>query len=87
MAWLAVIVFHSALYVATEALDDRITSLAGASIAEWVLWMTSRPWIGVPIFFVMSGYWIAASTDSYRRYGHPTSRYFLRRLRRIYPAF
>lgn len=86
VACLIVIVYHSTFYVATEALDNHIKHLSGASIAEYLLWMTSRLWIDVPMFFVISGYCIAASADFYRRrYDYPTSRYFLRRLRRIYP--
>jgi peptidoglycan/LPS O-acetylase OafA/YrhL len=41
--------------------------------------------MGVPIFFVLSGYCIAASIDGLRRRDHSFREYFLRRFRRIYP--
>jgi peptidoglycan/LPS O-acetylase OafA/YrhL len=41
--------------------------------------------MGVPIFFVVSGYCISASIDSLRRRSHSLAQYFWRRLRRIYP--
>jgi peptidoglycan/LPS O-acetylase OafA/YrhL len=85
VACLIVIVFHSTLYVATESLDDRIKHVPGSSAAEWLIWISSRFWIGVPMFFVISGYCIAASADTYRRLGLSVSQYFNRRLRRIYP--
>ena len=56
-----------------------------AGVAEWLVCATARMWIGVPMFFVISGYCIAASADSHRRNSHPPARYFLRRFRRIYP--
>jgi peptidoglycan/LPS O-acetylase OafA/YrhL len=42
-------------------------------------------WVGVPLFFVISGYCITAAADSARRRPHPAGRFFLRRFRRIYP--
>ena len=45
----------------------------------------ARMWIGVPIFFVISGYCISASADSKRRQRGGVGQYFLRRFRRIYP--
>jgi peptidoglycan/LPS O-acetylase OafA/YrhL len=41
----------------------------------------------VLIFFVVSGYCIAASTDSCRRNNVPATGYMYRRLRRIYPPY
>jgi len=41
--------------------------------------------VGVYLFFVISGYCIAAASDSARRHGSPVRRYFWRRFRRIYP--
>lgn len=42
---------------------------------------------GVPMFFVISGYCIAATAQSTIRKGESTGRYFLRRFRRIYPPW
>jgi peptidoglycan/LPS O-acetylase OafA/YrhL len=48
---------------------------------------TARGWIGVPIFFVISGFCIAATADSARRRGLPVADYFKRRFRRIFPPY
>lgn len=47
--------------------------------------LVSRLWIGVPLFFVISGYCIAASLDSLRRRPHRLREFYYRRMRRIYP--
>ena len=61
------------------------------SEAEWweqaAIWIGQRMWIGVPIFFVISGYCISASADSTRRLGRPITEYFFRRFRRIFPPY
>jgi peptidoglycan/LPS O-acetylase OafA/YrhL len=44
-------------------------------------------WLGVPMFFVISGYCIAATADSTRRRPRALTTYFLRRCRRIYPPY
>jgi peptidoglycan/LPS O-acetylase OafA/YrhL len=44
-------------------------------------------WIGVPMFFVISGYCIAATADSTRRKNGSVGTYFYRRFRRIYPPY
>lgn len=50
--------------------------------------VAQRLWIGVPVFFVISGYCITAAVDSHRRAaGRPLSVYFTRRLRRIFPPY
>ena len=43
--------------------------------------------LGVPLFFVISGYCIAASMDSHRRRGSSSWVFLGRRLRRIYPPY
>lgn len=47
--------------------------------------LVGRLWMGVPIFFVVSGYCIAASIDSLRRKPHSIRNFFYRRFHRIYP--
>lgn len=81
-ACLMLVVFHGSFYAeaAFEA-QDRSTWSAG-SIAIRLIRLL---WVGVPIFFVISGYCIAASVDSLRRKPRPISVYFTRRFRRIYP--
>jgi peptidoglycan/LPS O-acetylase OafA/YrhL len=85
VACLSVVVFHSTFYVATPALDQQARTGAGLTAAEWAVLATSRLWLGVPIFFVISGYCIAASADLQRARGRPAGRFFVRRFRRIYP--
>jgi peptidoglycan/LPS O-acetylase OafA/YrhL len=43
--------------------------------------------VGVALFFVISGYCIAAAADNSRKRSHSTRTYFVRRFRRIYPPF
>ncbi|MEZ6086967.1 MAG: acyltransferase [Pirellulaceae bacterium] len=47
--------------------------------------LVGRLWMGVPMFFVVSGYCIAASIDSLRRKPYSIRQYFHRRFHRIYP--
>jgi peptidoglycan/LPS O-acetylase OafA/YrhL len=84
VACLAVVVFHSTLFVATYENDQ---SLRSASLGRWLTALTARLWAGVPMFFVISGYCISATADSSRRKGHRTGAYFIRRFRRIYPPY
>lgn len=43
--------------------------------------------LGVPLFFVISGYCIAASVDAMRRKGSSPGKFVVRRLWRIYPPY
>jgi peptidoglycan/LPS O-acetylase OafA/YrhL len=49
--------------------------------------VAARTWIGVPIFFVISGYCIMATIDSRRRKSTSIADYVRRRARRIYPPY
>lgn len=84
LACLMVVVFHSIWYVASGDFDDRIRS-TGGSFFDWTLVFFARFWIGVPIFFVISGYCIAASANAVGDRPRGARRYFARRIRRIYP--
>ncbi len=84
IACLLVIVFHSTFYVATP---ENEIGLRSATLDRMVAAATARMWIGVPMFFVISGYCISASADSTRLKNQPTIAYFIRRLRRIYPPW
>lgn len=59
----------------------------GAGLLEGLFPVLHRFWMGVPLFFVISGYCIAASADAARdrRLGAPD--FFWRRFRRIYPVY
>lgn len=79
VACLAVVVFHATRYLADEP-------PAGA-IARAVVAATSRLEIGVPLFFVISGYCISASMEA-GSWTEGGARAFLwKRLRRIYPPY
>lgn len=49
--------------------------------------IASRLWMGVPIFFVISGYCITATAISHSRGGKPVGQYFYKRVRRIFPPY
>ena len=58
------------------------------SIARWAVVAFLRQMdLGVPLFFVISGYCIAASMDGHRRRGASSWEFLRRRLRRIYPPY
>ena len=76
LACLAVLLNHSVWY--------RTGSAAERLLAD----VSLRLWIGVPVFFVISGYCISAAADAHReRAGRPLRTFFARRLRRIYPPY
>src|SRR5262249_48484636 len=52
-----------------------------------VVEVVRRLWIGVPMFFVISGYCVTASADAARRRPNPGPEFFYRRFRRIYPPY
>ena len=82
---LIVVLFHAtAGYFATPELEARLRQ-AGGSWSDWLVLITSRLWVGVPFFFVISGYCIAASAESASRKPWSAGRFFYRRFRRIYP--
>lgn len=88
VACLVVIVFHAAFYAGTGT-SAGLPSSAGprAGPAFFVLATLRWMWLGVPMFFVISGYCIAATADSARRSTRPLGDFFLRRVRRIYPPY
>lgn len=84
VACLLVVLFHSAAYLISESLDARVRAFGG-SVFDWGTVAIGRFWIGVPMFFVISGYCIAASADAVRTGSGGVGRFFVRRARRIYP--
>jgi peptidoglycan/LPS O-acetylase OafA/YrhL len=74
-----VVVFHSSFYVAGKGQLHGGIRLAFTGI-EYM-------WLGVPLFFVISGYCISSTCDSMRRKRHSARTYFWRRYRRIFPPF
>jgi len=79
IACLVVVVFHSWVYVAGR---EQLHGEMG-----FVFRCIRNLWIGVPLFFVISGYCISSTCDSMRRRSHSAKTYFWRRYRRIFPPF
>lgn len=81
-ACLMLLCYHSIFYADRAwEMHDRSTWTAGSIAIRVIGWL----WIGVPMFFVVSGYCIAGSIDSLRRKPTSIREYFARRIRRIYP--
>lgn len=77
LAALAVLVFH--------ATSHHRTSVDTPGV---LLQTVGFFWLGVQLFFVVSGYCIAAAVESsFRRSDQPCRDYFVRRVRRIYPPY
>jgi peptidoglycan/LPS O-acetylase OafA/YrhL len=77
VACLMVVIGHSAV-----SLSDGSTS-----IARHIISIVGAGWLAVPGFFVISGYCIAATSDSVRRKPRAIRNYFRRRFRRIFPPY
>ena len=77
------------LVVVGHSLQQANMNLHGVNnIADKLIALSPVCSIGVPFFFVISGFCIAANADSIRRKSTHSSRtFFLRRFRRIYPPF
>ena len=83
-ACLLLVIYHATFFAdLTFKIEDRSTW----SFASVMMRIVRLAWAGVPIFFVVSGYCIAASLDSMRRRPYTLGSYFVRRFRRIYPPF
>ena len=82
VACLAVVVVHSIFY-SHPTVDAQGLEGIAAVVMEGCSWL----WLGVPMFFVISGYCISATADSSRRKSGAIGNYFVRRFRRIYPPY
>ena len=82
MACLMLLFYHATFYAEHSWVsgDPATWTLGGLGVN-----LVGRLWMGVPMFFVVSGYCIAASIDSLRRREHSLANYFYRRFHRIYP--
>lgn len=81
-ACLGIIFYHFALNymeMTKEQLND--------GSATKLLQLFRHLWIGVPIFFVISGYCIMAAADKLRNRPRNLGAYFVRRFRRIFPPY
>jgi len=77
IACLLVVIYHS----------TRGPSQEVGGLATLVFALLGKAWIGVPLFFVISGYCVIASADGLRRKSGPAAHFFWRRFRRIYPPY
>ncbi len=78
------------LIVITHSLHVVVTRKLWAATSGWdyvALQLHDYAFIGVPIFFVISGYCITAAAELMHQKNHSLSHYTLRRLRRIYPSY
>jgi peptidoglycan/LPS O-acetylase OafA/YrhL len=84
VACLMVVLHHAGFAVVNAQVEQGGLDgwLRRAVIA--VLWRMN---LGVPLFFVISGYCIGAAADSARARGWNSLRFFGRRFRRIYPPY
>jgi peptidoglycan/LPS O-acetylase OafA/YrhL len=83
VACLIVVIYHAGFALGR---DEAVSASAG-----WVRWGTVASLrmmsLGVPIFFVISGYCIATSADANRRRGLSSWSFLKRRFWRIYPPY
>jgi peptidoglycan/LPS O-acetylase OafA/YrhL len=79
VACLMIVVLHASHYASENN--------AANPFERAVLWALSKMGAGVPIFFVISGYCIAATSDAMRRKPRAPGRFFVRRFRRIFPPY
>jgi peptidoglycan/LPS O-acetylase OafA/YrhL len=78
VACLTVVAYHASGVVQRGASPDW---------SEPVYSALGLGYLGVPLFFVISGYCIAASSDAHRQSGAGGGSFLWRRLRRIYPPY
>jgi peptidoglycan/LPS O-acetylase OafA/YrhL len=81
---MSLVVFHSTMQVARHHFVD--TSGTVTDFSSLLLWITARAWIGVPIFFVISGYCIMATLHARQKKGGVIE-FAKRRFWRIYPPY
>jgi peptidoglycan/LPS O-acetylase OafA/YrhL len=84
VACLMVVVFHASLYGLPS---DRTSSQSLDPTTGWISAVVSKLWLGVPLFFVISGYCIAVTSDAARRKPRALAHFFVRRFRRIFPPY
>ena len=84
LACLMVVVHHAGFIVDGRDLSPLTNDHAWRALAVGFF---KRMELGVPLFFVISGYCIAASADLTRRKGLSPWTFLVRRVRRIYPPY
>lgn len=83
-ACLAVVIYHATMQVVPKAVP-------GATLLDRLGYLlvqaTGILWVGVPMFFVISGYCIFATLEKSVARGDTLGAYFYRRFHRIYPPY
>ncbi len=73
--------------VALHAVGRYVDDTHEGPLCAPLRWIDRGGWIGVPLFFVISGFCIAASARRIASRPAPRALFFRRRLRRIYPTY
>ena len=83
-ACLAVVIYHTTMQVVPAATrGDTFLAKLGHLLVQG----TGILWVGVPMFFVISGYCIFATLEKSMSRSDSIGTYFFRRFRRIYPPY
>jgi len=83
-ACILLVIYHSTMHVSKSA---ELGENWWDKLGYYLLTATASFNVGVPIFFVISGYCIMATLDGRCRSGGGVGVYFWRRFRRIYPPY
>lgn len=82
LACVMLVLYHTTFYVPSNL---NVWKASTWTVSDAAVKAANLMWIGVPIFFVVSGYCIAASVHSLSRGSYSLRVYFGRRVWRIYP--
>ena len=82
-----IVVLHHAGFVLVGSVVGGGVGTWQATLAGWTRTVYHRMDLGVPLFFVISGYCIAASMDAHRTRRASSWRFLGRRIWRIYPPY
>ena len=84
MACVAVVIYHATMQVVPETEPgNNLVSHIGYALLQ----ASGILWVGVPMFFVISGYCIFATLEKSVARDDSLGAYFFRRFRRIYPPY
>lgn len=83
-ACILLVIYHSTMHVDARA---ELGAKGWNQLGSWLVAATKHLNVGVPIFFVISGYCIMATLDARRRNGEGVGVFFWRRFHRIYPPY
>ena len=83
---LAVVSYHS-LPNQTPTREFVAANPTLASLQEWIFYVLTCGYLGVPVFFLISGYCICAAATAHVEKGYSPSRFFKRRIIRIYSPY